>query len=76
MLKNVISEVEKKVGRIRTPNNKNAPRTIDLDISFWDNMTCHYTSNTACSINTWYNVQIDYNTSAADALVLVKKMNR
>ena len=52
-LKNVISEVEKKVGRIRTPNNKNAPRTIDLDISFCDNMTCHYTSNTACSTNTW-----------------------
>lgn len=52
-LKNVISEVEKKVGRIRTPNNKNAPRTIDLDISFWDNRTCYYTSNTACSTNTW-----------------------
>lgn len=52
-LKNVISEVEKKVGRIRTPNNKNAPRTIDLDISFWDNMTCCYTTNTACSTNTW-----------------------
>lgn len=41
------------MGRIRTPNNKNAPRTIDLDISFWDNMTCYYTSNTACSTNTW-----------------------
>lgn len=52
-LKDVISEVEKKVGRIRTPNNKNAPRTIDLDISFWDNMTCCYTTNTACSTSTW-----------------------
>lgn len=52
-LKNVISEVEKKVGRIRTPNNENAPRTIDLDISFWDNMTCCYTTNTACSTDTW-----------------------
>lgn len=41
------------MGRIRTPNNKNGPRTVDLDISFWDNITCHYTSNMACSTNTW-----------------------
>lgn len=32
----VIEVIEKALGRVRDPNNKNAPRTIDLDIVLWD----------------------------------------
>ena len=28
--------IETQLGRVRDPNNKNAPRTIDLDIALWD----------------------------------------
>lgn len=32
----VIDKIEKSLGRMRDPNNKNAPRTIDIDISLWN----------------------------------------
>lgn len=32
----VIGRIERELGRVRDPNNKNAPRTIDLDIAFWN----------------------------------------
>lgn len=32
----VIDRIESELGRVRDPNNKNAPRTIDLDISLWN----------------------------------------
>lgn len=32
----VIVPIEGALGRVRDPANKNAPRTIDLDISLWD----------------------------------------
>ncbi|PJF40836.1 MAG: 2-amino-4-hydroxy-6-hydroxymethyldihydropteridine diphosphokinase [Chloroflexi bacterium] len=31
----VLSEIERQLKRVRDPNNKNAPRTIDLDIALW-----------------------------------------
>ena len=45
--------MEHKLGRKRDPSNKNAPRTIDLDISFWGNMTCDYKINVGCATKTW-----------------------
>ncbi|MBL8160698.1 MAG: 2-amino-4-hydroxy-6-hydroxymethyldihydropteridine diphosphokinase [Anaerolineae bacterium] len=38
----VLDWVEHKLKRQRDPNNKNAPRTIDLDISLWDNAVFEY----------------------------------
>lgn len=32
----VILPIERALGRVRDPHNKNAPRTIDLDIALWD----------------------------------------
>jgi 2-amino-4-hydroxy-6-hydroxymethyldihydropteridine diphosphokinase len=32
----VIIPIEQALQRVRDPNNKNAPRTIDLDIALWD----------------------------------------
>ncbi|GAB4574533.1 MAG: 2-amino-4-hydroxy-6-hydroxymethyldihydropteridine diphosphokinase [Anaerolineae bacterium] len=32
----VIVPIEAALGRVRDPRNKNAPRTIDLDIALWD----------------------------------------
>ena len=32
----VLDWVEQELKRVRDPNNKNAPRTIDLDISLWN----------------------------------------
>jgi|SRR5690349_14707813 len=32
----VLAVIEQKLNRVRDPNNKNAPRTIDLDISLWN----------------------------------------
>ena len=52
-LKQVLTQVEHKLGRTRDPDNKNAPRTIDLDISFWGNMTCEYNLNDGCAAKTW-----------------------
>ena len=52
-LKQFFSEVEHKLGRVRDPDNKNAPRTIDLDISFWGNMTCEYKLNDGCAVKSW-----------------------
>ena len=45
--------MEHKLGRVRDPNNKSAPRTIDLDISFWGNMTCEYKLNDGCAVKSW-----------------------
>ena len=45
--------MEHKLGRKRDPSNKNAPRTIDLDISFWGNMTCDYKMTIDCATKTW-----------------------
>jgi 2-amino-4-hydroxy-6-hydroxymethyldihydropteridine diphosphokinase len=38
----VMAEIERQLGRTRDPNNKNAPRTIDLDISLWDDAIIDY----------------------------------
>lgn len=38
----VIDRIESELGRVRDPNNKNAPRTIDLDISLWQNEVLEY----------------------------------
>lgn len=37
-LLNVCMRIEKQLGRVRYPDNKNAPRTLDLDILFYDNL--------------------------------------
>lgn len=52
-LKQVLRQVEHKLGRVRDPNNKNAPRTIDLDISFWGNMTSEYKLKDGCAVKSW-----------------------
>lgn len=52
-LKQVLTQLEHKLGRVRDPDNKNAPRTIDLDISFWGNMTCAYKLNDGCAVKSW-----------------------
>jgi 2-amino-4-hydroxy-6-hydroxymethyldihydropteridine diphosphokinase len=38
----VLDFVERELKRVRDPNNKNAPRTIDLDISLWNNDVFDY----------------------------------
>ncbi len=38
----VIESIEKTLGRVRDPQNKNAPRTIDLDIALWDESVLSY----------------------------------
>ena len=38
----VIGSIERKLGRVRDPHNKNAPRTIDLDISLWNDAVMDY----------------------------------
>ena len=45
--------MEHKLGRARDPNNKNAPRTIDLDISFWGKTTCEYKLKDGCAVKSW-----------------------
>jgi 2-amino-4-hydroxy-6-hydroxymethyldihydropteridine diphosphokinase len=40
--KDVLDWIEQQLGRRRDPQNKNAPRTIDLDISLWDNTVLEY----------------------------------
>jgi 2-amino-4-hydroxy-6-hydroxymethyldihydropteridine diphosphokinase len=39
---NVIAYIEKTLLRVRDPNNRNAPRTIDLDIALWDDSVLTY----------------------------------
>ena len=46
--------MEHKLGRVREPNNKSAPRTIDLDISFWGNTTCEYKLKDGCAVKSWF----------------------
>jgi 2-amino-4-hydroxy-6-hydroxymethyldihydropteridine diphosphokinase len=38
----IIGDIETALGRVRDPNNKNAPRTIDLDIALWNNDAFDY----------------------------------
>lgn len=38
----VLDWIERELGRVRDPHNKNAPRTIDLDISLWNNDVFEY----------------------------------
>lgn len=39
---NVLDWIERELKRVRDPNNKNAPRTIDLDISLWNDDVFDY----------------------------------
>ncbi|HXY35242.1 MAG TPA: 2-amino-4-hydroxy-6-hydroxymethyldihydropteridine diphosphokinase [Planctomycetaceae bacterium] len=38
----VISVIERKLGRVRDPRNKNAPRTIDIDLSLFNNKVLEF----------------------------------
>jgi dihydroneopterin aldolase/2-amino-4-hydroxy-6-hydroxymethyldihydropteridine diphosphokinase len=38
----VLDWIERELKRVRDPNNKNAPRTIDLDISLWNDEVFDY----------------------------------
>ena len=38
----VIEQIESELGRVRDPNNENAPRTIDLDILLWNTDVLEY----------------------------------
>ncbi|MBZ0295859.1 MAG: 2-amino-4-hydroxy-6-hydroxymethyldihydropteridine diphosphokinase [Anaerolineae bacterium] len=38
----VLEVIEQQLGRVRDPNNKNAPRTIDLDIALWNDVSMDY----------------------------------
>lgn len=38
----VLDWIERELKRVRDPNNKNAPRTIDLDISLWNEDVLEY----------------------------------
>ena len=42
MKNEVIARIERELKRVRDPNNKNAPRTIDLDIALWNNDILDY----------------------------------
>jgi 2-amino-4-hydroxy-6-hydroxymethyldihydropteridine diphosphokinase len=37
--RDVIGGIERALGRVRDPGDRNAPRTIDIDISLWDGET-------------------------------------
>jgi 2-amino-4-hydroxy-6-hydroxymethyldihydropteridine diphosphokinase len=41
-VKSTLLAIENELGRVRDSNNKNAPRTIDLDIALWDDATFTY----------------------------------
>lgn len=38
----VLDWIERELKRVRDPRNKNAPRTIDLDISLWGDLSLDY----------------------------------
>ena len=38
----ILDAIERRLNRVRDPNNKNAPRTIDLDISLWNDDVFDY----------------------------------
>lgn len=38
----VLDSIESALKRVRDPHNKNAPRTIDLDLSLWENSVFSY----------------------------------
>lgn len=42
IVKSTLLAIENELGRVRDPNNKNAPRTIDLDIALWDDAVFMY----------------------------------
>lgn len=44
----VLAGIEKQLHRWRDPANKNAPRTIDLDISLWGKLTFQYGTKPWC----------------------------
>lgn len=46
--KDVLDWIERELGRVRDPQNKNAPRTIDLDISLWDVAVFEYGDKPWC----------------------------
>ncbi|EDO47481.1 predicted protein [Nematostella vectensis] len=52
-LKQVLLQIEKSLGRERDKNNKNAPRTIDLDISFNGSKEIQYCLPIGSSSTTW-----------------------
>lgn len=41
-LKRKLRCIETRLGRVRDPENKNAARTIDLDIAFYDDVVCQH----------------------------------
>jgi 2-amino-4-hydroxy-6-hydroxymethyldihydropteridine diphosphokinase len=41
-VKTILLEIEQALGRVRDPQNKNAPRTIDLDIALWNDEKFNY----------------------------------
>ncbi|XP_013400859.1 folic acid synthesis protein fol1-like [Lingula anatina] len=43
-LKRALYDIEDKLLRVRDPLRKNGPHTIDLDISFWDDVTFSFTA--------------------------------
>jgi 2-amino-4-hydroxy-6-hydroxymethyldihydropteridine diphosphokinase len=43
-VKTTLLRIETTLGRVRDPGNKNAPRTIDLDIALWDDAILTYGS--------------------------------
>ncbi len=40
--RDVLARIEQALGRLRDPRNKNAPRTIDLDIALWGDQALTY----------------------------------
>lgn len=40
--RSVLAWIERELKRVRDPHNKNAPRTIDLDISLWNDAVLAY----------------------------------
>jgi 2-amino-4-hydroxy-6-hydroxymethyldihydropteridine diphosphokinase len=38
----VLARIEQALGRLRDPHNRNAPRTIDLDIALWGEAVLEY----------------------------------
>ncbi|XP_031556712.1 uncharacterized protein LOC116293431, partial [Actinia tenebrosa] len=52
-LKIFLTDIEQRLGRLRDASNKNAPRTIDLDISFWNDSLLQYKMLRDSKIQAW-----------------------